>query len=436
MIQFMKRTRVVFAVIVIMSLIVTIFGIFRPMKAEIETNLYSNFSLLAKSRVQSLETAIDKSIQGAQSLSSRTMIKNEIVRYHDGTVSFDALADYTKEKYVEGVEALDGMVFAQRYVDGKPVCTVDICDMCQDGLTPPEETDSIRYHMVSIDGKTFLNIVSPIMGDSEVIGYDSVFYTFDDMLATLNDSEVQLKIISPEFLTENHYETEKLYDAEDRVYYFSNISDAISVSVSTPRTSLLKSLQMLSRMVIYRVITGYLIVLLVVYILIIRFANHQISKLTSDRDNYKSYANQDFLTGAYSRLFLETMTSDCERTSFRLILIDLDNFKEINDRYGHAKGDDVLKFTVNIFKRVVRESDFVVRYGGDEFLLLVRNADIETAERLIDRIKEAILESSPFEFPIGFSYGISQFDSADDIYERIRDADKNMYADKRFKKTE
>ena len=107
-------------------------------------------------------------------------------------------------------------------------------------------------------------------------------------------------------------------------------------------------------------------------------------------------AHMDNLTGIYNRCYLEENINDYMQISDRsgvpisFILIDLDHFKEVNDRYGHAVGDEVLVNTVNIIKDTIRATDKAIRWGGEEFLILTIATPHEGAVILAEEIRNAI----------------------------------------------
>ena len=118
-------------------------------------------------------------------------------------------------------------------------------------------------------------------------------------------------------------------------------------------------------------------------------------------DDLRFRATHDTLTGISSRgVALEAMNREHarqvrEKSSFGIILADLDHFKNINDTYGHICGDDVLKEAAQRISRCVRSYDTVGRYGGEEFLTVVVSADESISLALADRMRQAI-ESRPF----------------------------------------
>lgn len=114
-------------------------------------------------------------------------------------------------------------------------------------------------------------------------------------------------------------------------------------------------------------------------------------------------ASRDTLTGAFNRRQLEQeivrLQSRYERTGdkFSLMLIDVDNFKFINDNYGHPNGDEVLRRLTNIAIATIRVEDYFARYGGDEFCILLPSTSTDEALVVADRLREAYA-STTFEF--------------------------------------
>ncbi|WP_126993976.1 sensor domain-containing diguanylate cyclase [Thermosipho globiformans] len=155
----------------------------------------------------------------------------------------------------------------------------------------------------------------------------------------------------------------------------------------------------------------------------------------SSKENLRK-AIIDPLTNAYNRNYLYEILykkPKKEKSKYKVVIfLDLDNFKYINDKYGHIYGDKVLKNFVKITKRVLRRNDLIIRYGGDEFLILLHNSNIENSESVIQRIRKMVLDS---EFKVDFSYGLMYFDPEKNIEENIKIVDRKMYEMKSKKKT-
>ena len=122
------------------------------------------------------------------------------------------------------------------------------------------------------------------------------------------------------------------------------------------------------------------------------------------------------------------------RTQNQLVIIDLDNFKHINDNFGHKEGDNVLSIFSGILKKNLRGSDIIGRASGDEFAVLMVNASREYAIDRMNDIRRMFMDSCRQELKCSFSFGIAQMDPEATIDEIMSDADMKMYLDKVSKK--
>ncbi len=159
-----------------------------------------------------------------------------------------------------------------------------------------------------------------------------------------------------------------------------------------------------------------------------------------------SAAITDQLTGVYNRAyfneFIDKRVAHAGRyeENISFIMIDLDGFKGLNDTYGHQAGDDVLIEAASLLKQMIRRSDLLFRYGGDEFLIILPYADCVRAETVKERIRTAAeqwnLQNRRYVgFRLSLSTGCSTWKQGDDVFARIREADALMYEEKKQKKT-
>lgn len=151
-------------------------------------------------------------------------------------------------------------------------------------------------------------------------------------------------------------------------------------------------------------------------------------------DAFKSSAElreltvRDPLTGAYNRRYLGQLSRNMESLSgWGLMLIDLDGFKRINDERGHEAGDRVLQKMAHFIRRQARAEDHLVRFGGDEFLLLMRVEDEQELRRVADRLRSVADREAPVPFSMGAVYREPQ----ETLRELLKRADAAMYRDKR-----
>ena len=152
-------------------------------------------------------------------------------------------------------------------------------------------------------------------------------------------------------------------------------------------------------------------------------------------------ARHDPLTGLLNRHtlaeILEQEVSRAQRYKhpIGILMIDVNRFKEVNDRYGHAMGDQVLRTVAGVLLRSVRDSDVVVRYGGDEFLVLLIETNGETEivrGRVIQEMAVASQEATLLGLPIGLAIGTAHWMPKSDqsIEAVLIEADRRMYEEK------
>ena len=146
---------------------------------------------------------------------------------------------------------------------------------------------------------------------------------------------------------------------------------------------------------------------------------------------------KDSLTDSYNRrYFQERLEEEIERTKrnntpFSLIMLDIDDFKVINDTYGHIVGDRVLIEIVNLVKNRIRKTDFIARWGGEEFMILLTNTNLQYAEKLAFELKNGIcrLDIPEIDF-VTASFGVTSYHQSDTVNSITKRVDELMYAAK------
>ncbi len=163
----------------------------------------------------------------------------------------------------------------------------------------------------------------------------------------------------------------------------------------------------------------------------------------NQKDQMKLLSQLDDVTGLYNqRKLLEDLNFfvskyPMDHEVFSLLFIDIDHFKNVNDQYGHVIGSKLLTDLAGILRKQLRGSDLVYRYGGDEFIVLLPNTDLEHAKKIAVRMSWAIKNSefeleSLLKFKLTLSVGIASFpDDAKDARAIIDFADQMMYLSKK-----
>ncbi len=164
----------------------------------------------------------------------------------------------------------------------------------------------------------------------------------------------------------------------------------------------------------------------------IKYLREYIRELEKVIDYYKSLCVIDELTNVYNRRYIievlkkEKAFADRTGEKFSIALIDVDNFKEVNDRYGHEVGDKVLEMVAFELQNSVREADIVGRWGGDEFVVILRNTDISRARNVALRILENVRKIRVNSLNLSVSLGLVQY-GGESLKDLIRKVDAALY---------
>lgn len=146
-------------------------------------------------------------------------------------------------------------------------------------------------------------------------------------------------------------------------------------------------------------------------------------------------STHDFLTGLYNRAFFDEELKRLQlgrRFPVSVIMADIDGLKNMNDKYGHDKGDQLLQRTAKILAKAFRGDDMVARLGGDEFIALLPNTDAGAVKQTLLRIEKNFDKSNTdkTEIPLSISLGASTAENGKELKYSLLQADKNMYIEK------
>ncbi|MFW6379200.1 MAG: diguanylate cyclase, partial [Guyparkeria sp.] len=164
-----------------------------------------------------------------------------------------------------------------------------------------------------------------------------------------------------------------------------------------------------------------------------------ITERKRDREEIKRLATTDALTGIANRgQFSRQLAAEIERARrfgrpLALIMYDLDHFKRVNDTFGHDVGDEVLTTTARLVGERVRQVDHHGRWGGEEFMVLLPETDLEAAQESAERLRSAIeAHSFPHGQHVTASFGVTVLGSGDRLETLVKRADEALYLAKRY----
>lgn len=215
-------------------------------------------------------------------------------------------------------------------------------------------------------------------------------------------------------------------------YRIGDVRGGISISFDTQEVQAKLRANLIIVTLLAVLTTGFLMGFVVF------FFRQLVRKLSEARQQLETLAMTDALTGLFNRRqILLRLEEECERArrnedGLSCLMLDVDHFKQVNDDFGHQKGDDVLKMIAEQLRTVLRVYDAVGRYGGEEFIALLPGADLDTANVVAERLRVAIQAMVILHTPTGprpttVSLGLARWKPSDTVDTLIHRADEALY---------
>lgn len=437
-----KKTYFVF---ILLLTILMFFMVFIPMRNQLKKQAVENYALLAESKEHSVLELINNCLLNARSISSRTAIRDYILDYNSGKMSWNELRQQTFTKYSDGVKIIHNLKYAIRYVYNKPLVVYDNGN----GETETDyyanifmNSSEIEYTFRMKENSLEIMVCSPIIYENELIGKDVIVVDITEQIFNLSADGLIVEITDNsshiiKSMKDGEIHEKCPIDKLDYMCIKKTVNTGYSILIRKLTHDVFKSVNRVLTISIVGFALGLVLIFIVLNRGLVRMANSMICEIGSDRDTYMKYANHDFLTGAYTRVFLDNWIKDKSKaegdSEYVVVMIDIDRFKYINDTFGHETGDAVLKFISSTLMKLLRENDIVIRFGGDEFIVIFEGTAKGNVYKIFDRINQSIKDTNNFEFDIMISFGIVEVDSPDNIYDSIKKADEKMYRNKKIK---
>jgi diguanylate cyclase (GGDEF)-like protein len=165
---------------------------------------------------------------------------------------------------------------------------------------------------------------------------------------------------------------------------------------------------------------------------------HDITSRKLDEKRLEFFSTHDILTGLFNRNYFENKIRYLEKSKsfpINIIACDLNNLKRVNDKYGHAQGDEVLRQTAGLLRNTFPEGTSISRTGGDEFIVLLPGTQKTEAVQVLQKLKQNIIifNRESKRFPIDIAIGMATCEKSEELEKVIRIADDRMYANKKEK---
>jgi diguanylate cyclase (GGDEF)-like protein len=411
---------------VVVLIIFFYFGVFSPLKTELEESLNQNFKNSVSITEINVENKFSRYKEGAESLSSRTMIRNKLEEYNEKDISLQELKDYTQAKYSDGVKVLENIVSAFRITEGEVIANWGEKDfeIFSSYINYDNQTTEIKI----LQDNYFIIINSMIKKDNIKLGNDIVVFNFKPLMNKINEQKTDCEIVYSEKKIEN-LETDKLI-----IDYRRLLNTNYWLKSKISKDKLYYTLNKLS----FKIIGGFLFLLLIIATAFSKTltttSKKIITELEEKVEKITEISETDDMLGIYNRSkFFDVLKSEIYRSrryenNLSLIMFDVDRFKNINDEYGHLVGDKVLKKTTEIINSQIRELDLFARYGGDEFMILNPETKLNDAVKLAERVRKKIENTDFAEVKdVSCSFGVAELKVEDDIDSLLKRLDDALY---------
>lgn len=452
---FIRRVNITFTALLLIGAITMFFFVYLPLNKALEASLVDNFSQVSHVNYHSLHDSIQRGLEGARSLSSRTMIKTAIEEYNDKHISMDELKAYTQPKYKDGAAALEYLIIAERFVDNVIIASyAPSKDKAAAGFIDSlSDKDSNWGSKIYLSGdRSYLAIKSPISSEKGEIAYDELVFDLTERIQLLCTDTIRTGLLTDEEYRSMISNARRIDDyGEMQIFYTEGfyfaavrLQDDILMISRQSRGTLLAPIYLLSMRILAVGIIALLAFALAIYIYIIRYAKRELANLDTYHtalEKVTKEVNIDPLTKAWNRKhgveFLVEAFADFQAKGISpaIIMFDIDKFKNINDGYGHYAGDQVLMAVVDVVQSNIRKDDKLFRWGGDEFVGvfygIAKEKELHFADKILNAVSALKIDTENGVICPTVSMGITYFQKGDKEYsDALARADQAMYTSK------
>lgn len=431
----LKKFKFLLLGIVISTVVLIYLFVYMPVHNELAVIFNKTFWQSSQDYGVMINNELEDCKKDAAYLSNNHTLLNLIEDYEMSNTSFESLKIRLQQAYTTLAVKIDRLVSAVRYLGNEKVCSYN--DDIQEDLSPFNDFLFKNNH-------TYFKVYSPIYTNSKQVGFDiTIFDMTDLLLSRTHDSRIESpdtikKIINNRTIYQSSNKT--LYDDKDGIIYVEELKDiGYYLYVTAENATLYRPLRSIAIYFFLGISASLSLVALLTNSLVVKRAGRLIAISEKREEMYKKDSMLDPLSGAYSRRFFEewmkkeSKGDGKEKFHYTMVLLDMDRFKQINDSCGHLSGDEAIKIVGSVLFSCVRATDYVIRYGGDEFMLLLKECGEEQAKDIMYSVCDKLRKIDTVPYEISISYGIQEIISRNDILKALNQADKKMYESKKTK---
>lgn len=431
-----------------------IYVAFGTLRTSIETSLIQNYATYGSMYHEQLSQKMKSYDMNSQYIANNPEMREAMSSYQNTTLTFSALQSVLIETYTKNVQELENVAVALRFSPDMTILTDYLKHEKYTEtqlLTLDTSERSASSSLELFDAFVLYKTLIPIRdSDGTLLGYDFMIYDMTSIFSNFHINHMNFYLLCPPTICEASnaafiFNLEEVYREDsirilqnDETYYtlVPTVSDLYLVAESSEDDIFHESsaqIQYLMQQTLLEILLLFAITMIIVFFI----SKRQINKAENRGNSYKKLAYLDTLTGCYNRRFLEHWISHLRARdkNYTLLLFDLDNMKTINDTYGHIKGDIALHSVAEAMQEVAQAHDYVIRYGGDEFAMILEDTSelrISEISQFLQMYLKETKENHPFAIKLSSGSSLLSSDKSFEI--ALEEADQHLYNNKKNNK--
>jgi len=441
---FIRRFKLWTWILLFLIVLITYVTLFQPYRSALEKMTLENYVLISKASVSTIDQFILRSHENANSFSHALIEHTPLEDYLAGSLTLDELKKISADGFLYEASKQPNLIAGARLLFGGVNATIG-SEYLPALLSQKNSYNSNHVQTAFLTNRETpgLFVAVPLMTNGMIYGYDLILYDLAVLSEPLNRKNMAFSFVDQSQQRSLFDAGAKLQEAGGVTLYDNGWYTGFVLPIDGTNQALHVSTSnevLFDRVedIILVNLLGFALAVGVVLFLSNRFivfhVRHLMAHAEKSKEKYKDIANRDQLTGTFSRRYLEEWKisnaplSLLEMTHFVLAMVDVNDLKVINDTHGHKTGDLALKYVADTMGRTLRSEDVIIRYGGDEFLVILTSCSIDEANHIFSRINLALQLDQPFDFPLSISYGTENLTKVELMDEVIHSADEKMYA--------
>lgn len=441
---FIRRFKLWTWLLLVLIVLISYVTLFQPYKTALETMTLENYVLISKASVSTVDQFILRSHENANNFSHSLIEHDPLKDYLDGKLTLDELKKISADGFLYEASKQPHLIAGARLLFGSVNATIG-SEYLPALLSQRNSYDSNHVQTAFLTSRETpgLFLAVPLMTNGMIYGYDLILYDLAGLSGPLNRQNMNFSFVDQSQQESLFDAGAELHEAGGVLLYDNGWYTGFTLPINGTNQALHVSA---SNDVLYERVDDIILLNLLGFALavgamlflsnrfIVFHVRHLMAHAEKSKETYKNIANRDQLTGTFSRRYLEEWKisnaplSLLELTHFVLAMVDVNDLKVINDNFGHKTGDLALKYVADTMGRMLRSEDVIIRYGGDEFLVILTSCTTDEADHIFNRVNQALQLDQPFEFPLSISYGIENLTKVELMDEAIHAADEKMYA--------